>query len=77
MHWSIVRDSSEFNIITSTFSLSLLKKTEKAIFFLTDPPYKYPPPLKKIEARFGLQQAGVENQKKPQVNILDCWLNTS
>jgi hypothetical protein len=33
--------------------------------------------LKKIEARFGLQHAGVENQKKPQVNILDCWLNTS
>jgi len=27
---------------------------------------------KKNEARFSLQQAGVENQKKPQVNILEC-----
>ena len=32
---------------------------------------------KKIEARFGLQQAGVENQKMPQVNILESWLNAS
>jgi len=33
--------------------------------------------VKKIEARFGLQHAGVENQKKPQVNILESWLNAS
>jgi len=42
------------------------------------PPFKKErPPVKKIEVRFSLQQAGVENQKKPQVNILDCWFNTS
>jgi hypothetical protein len=33
--------------------------------------------VKKIEARFGLQLTGVESQKKPQVNILESWLNAS
>jgi len=33
--------------------------------------------VKKNEARFGLQHAGVENQKMPQVNILESWLNAS
>jgi hypothetical protein len=59
------------------------------IFVGTPPPQKFRPPifleggkyiwsgLKKIEARFGLQHAGVENQKKPQVNILESWLNAS